>query len=173
MEKAFSTSWIRSTQRRKQRKYREQAPLHTRRKFLSANLARPLRTLHAMRSLPLRVGDEVKVLRGQFKGTAAKVENINLTRLQVQLEKVTVTKADGTTTPFLFSPSNVQITKITTDARRLKKQAADTADKKTTKSTAKPAAKKTAKKTTKKVSKKTTKKATKKAASSAKTEKKE
>ncbi len=43
MKKKFSTSWKASRQIRKQRKYRENAPLHLRNKFMTANLSKELR----------------------------------------------------------------------------------------------------------------------------------
>ena len=77
MKKKFSTSWISSTQPRKQRKYRANAPLHTKHKFLSANLSKSLRQKYGKRSLPLRKGDEVLVMRGSFKKKRAKVVSIS------------------------------------------------------------------------------------------------
>ena len=73
MKSQFSTSWVSSVQPRKQRKYRYEAPLHVRHKFLSAHLSKELRKKYSKRSLPLRVGDEVLVMRGFFKKKKAKV----------------------------------------------------------------------------------------------------
>ena len=63
-----------SIQPRKQRKALYTAPLHIRRKIMSANLSKDLRADIGKRSLPIRVGDKVQVVRGDFKGHEGKVE---------------------------------------------------------------------------------------------------
>lgn len=76
-----------SKQPRKQRKYIYEAPLHARRKMMSANLSRELREEYGRRSLPLRKGDKVEVLRGDFKGHEGKVEKVDLKRYRVYVEE--------------------------------------------------------------------------------------
>jgi large subunit ribosomal protein L24 len=53
----------------KQRKAMYQAPLHRKHKLFSAHLSKELRKQWNKRSLPVRKGDEVKIMRGKFKGT--------------------------------------------------------------------------------------------------------
>jgi len=74
MKKEFSVKWIGSKQPRKQRKYRANAPLHIKRKFMSANLAKELRKRYGNRSFPLKKGDSIKIMRGEFKGKTGKIE---------------------------------------------------------------------------------------------------
>ena len=62
MRNKFSTAWKASKQPRKQRKYLANAPLHLKKKFVSANLSKELRKKHEKRSLPLRKGDTVKAI---------------------------------------------------------------------------------------------------------------
>ena len=107
MKQSFSSSWLSSKQPRKQRKYRHNAPLHIRHKFLSAHLSRELRKKYGKRSLPLRKGDEVLVMRGAFKKRKAKVQN--LFRLKITLEGIQRTKKDGAKIPVLFHPRALQI----------------------------------------------------------------
>ncbi len=78
MKRSFSVHWIGSKQPRKQRKYRANAPIHLRHKLVSANLSKELRAKHGRRSFPLRTGDSVKIMRGEFKGKTGKIESINL-----------------------------------------------------------------------------------------------
>ena len=80
MKTKFSNAWKASTQPRKQRKYRHNAPLHVRGHFLHTHLSTDLRDKHKTRSLRLRTGDEVKVLRGQFKGKTGKVTAVDVIR---------------------------------------------------------------------------------------------
>lgn len=119
MKNKFSTSWISSKQPRKQRKYRVNAPLHKKHKFLSSNLSKALREKHSKRSLPLRKGDEVLVMRGAFKKKKAKVVSIDLKSSKVTLEGLQRTKKDGTKVPVLFSSSVLQIQSISSDNKRL------------------------------------------------------
>ena len=52
---------------RKQRRAQMEAPAHKMRAFLGAHLSKDLRAKHKTRSIPLRKGDTVKIMRGQFK----------------------------------------------------------------------------------------------------------
>ena len=74
MKTKFSGSWVKSKQPRKQRKYRYNAPLHIRQKFVGAHLSRELRKKYGKRSASLRKGDNVKIMRGQFRNKSGKVE---------------------------------------------------------------------------------------------------
>jgi len=122
MKKKFSTAWKSSKKPRKQRKYRTNSPLHIKHKFLNANLSKSLRQKHNKRSLPLRKGDEVLVMRGSFKKKKAKVEKIDLKRTRVSLENINRTKKDGTKVAVWFAPSSLQIQSLNLDDKeRLKK----------------------------------------------------
>ncbi len=122
MKRKFSTHWQSSTQPRKQRKYKHNAPLHTRHKFLNANLSKSLRQKHGKRSLPLRKGDEVFVMRGSFKKKKAKIETIDLKKSRVSLDNINRTKKDGTKVAVWFNPSSVQIQTLNLDDQaRIKK----------------------------------------------------
>ena len=121
MKKEFSTSWISSRQPRKQRKYNANAPLHLRHKFLSAHLSKILREKYNKRSLPLRKGDEVLVMRGAFKKKKAKVSSLNYKRIKIALEGIQRTKKDGTKVNVYFHPSVLQIMEINLeDKERIK-----------------------------------------------------
>merc|ERR1712130_708774 len=53
---------------RKSRKAHFNAPSHLRRKIMSASLSKELRGQYNVRSMPLVKDDEVKIVRGHFKG---------------------------------------------------------------------------------------------------------
>ena len=118
MKQAFSTHWISSSQKRKQHKYRANAPLHIRHKFLSANLSKDLRKKYGKRNLPLRTGDEVLVMRGSFSKKKAKVSSINLKYASVYLENIQRTKKDGTKINVKFHPSVLQIHTLSLDDKK-------------------------------------------------------
>jgi large subunit ribosomal protein L24 len=120
MKRKFSTSWLSSTQPRKQRKYRAKAPLHTKHKFLNAPLSKSLREKYGKRSLPLKKGDEVLVMRGNFKKKKAIVTSVELKRSRVALENIQRSKRDGTKVSVYFQPSSLQIQNPTLeDQKRL------------------------------------------------------
>jgi large subunit ribosomal protein L24 len=115
MKRKFSLSWISSKQPRKQRKYKANAPLHLRHRFLSANLSKSLRDKHGKRSAPLRKGDEVLVMRGSFRKKKGKINSVDLKRLRVAIEGINRTKRDGSKSSVYFSPSALQIHSLNLD----------------------------------------------------------
>lgn len=122
MRTEFSNTWKESLQPRKQRKYRHNAPLHVKHKFLSAPLSEELRKKHTIHSLPVRSGDEVKIMRGTFAGQKAKVMDVQVNKERVTLENITRKKADGTKLNVYFNPSKLQIIALKLDdPRRLPK----------------------------------------------------
>ena len=110
-----------SIQPRKQRKALYTAPLHIRRKIMSANVSKDLRADIGKRSLPIRVGDKVQVVRGDFKGHEGKVESIDAKRYKVTVEGVTLSKPDGNAVLLPIHPSNLMIIEADlNDERRIK-----------------------------------------------------
>ena len=101
-----------SKQPRKQRKARFNAPLHIRRKFLSAPLDDALREKFGRRSFPIRKGDTVRIMRGDFKGHEGKVLSVDLKRERITVEGVVVARADLSEVPRPIHPSNVKIIKL-------------------------------------------------------------
>jgi large subunit ribosomal protein L24 len=101
-----------SSQPRKQRKSRYQAPLHIRHKFMGSMLSDELQEKHGIKSLPVRTGDVVKIFRGDYRGKEGKVSAVDLTKMTIAVDGVIVTKADGTEVPRMIHPSKVMITKL-------------------------------------------------------------
>lgn len=94
---------------RKQRKALYEAPLHTRQKLVSAHLSKKLKEEFGRRSLAIRKGDKVKVMRGEFFGLMGNVKEVDLKKLKVIVEKIARKKVDGTEVLATFHPSNLQI----------------------------------------------------------------
>ena len=117
----FSTTWRRSKQPRKQRKYRYNAPLHIKQKFAAAHLSKELRKKYNRRSLTLREGDKVKIMRGQFKKQTGKVERINLKRTRVYVTGAEIIKKDGAKVLYPIHPSNLMIIELNTDDKKRQK----------------------------------------------------
>ena len=112
MKNLFSKSWKSSKQPRKQRKFRANAPLHLKRKFMGAHLSKELREKHGKRSIAVRKDDKVKVMRGQFKGLTGKIERIDVKRCRVYVRGIEITKKDGTKSFRPIHPSNLMITEL-------------------------------------------------------------
>ena len=102
----------RSRQPRKQRRAYYRAPLHVRQKLMSATLSPELREKYGVRSLPVRAGDKVKVMRGDFKGHVGKVVKVDLRRYRIYIDGVTIKKSDGTPVFRPIHPSNVMIVEL-------------------------------------------------------------
>ncbi len=95
---------------RKQRKWRQEAPLHHRRKILSSNLSGELREKYNRRNLPVRKGDKVKIMCGEFKGSGGEITRVDLKNYKVYVEGITIKKSDGTDIERAVDPSNVMLT---------------------------------------------------------------
>lgn len=114
MKQTFSKKWKASKQPRKQRKYRANAPKHIKRKFLSATLSKPLRKKYNKRSIRLRKGDQIKVLRGQFRKKEGKIVNILLEKCRVHIDSVQHLKKDGSKTFYPIHASNLMVLELDT-----------------------------------------------------------
>ncbi len=111
-----------SSQPRKQRLFYYTAPLHIRKKMMGAHLADDLIIKYKRRTMPVVKGDTVKVVRGQFKGQTGKVRKVMLRKQRVEIEGITIKKADGKSVPYFIHPSNIIITKLNlTDPWRRRK----------------------------------------------------
>lgn len=118
MKKEWSRKWASSKQPRKQRKFRINAPAHTRRKFISAHLAPVLRKRYSRRSMGVRKGDEVVVMTGSLKGKKGLVERVNLNNSKVYIDTIKVKKSDGSEVMRAMEPSNLMITVLKADDKK-------------------------------------------------------
>lgn len=102
-----------STQPRKQRLHGYNRNAHDRSRAMSAHLSDELlKEYSRMRSLTVRKGDTVKVVRGAFKGQVAKVIKVFPRKGMISIEEATLTKADNKKVARLFRPSKVILTKL-------------------------------------------------------------
>ena len=106
----------------KQRKRLYTAPLHVRSKILSAPLSPDLREKYGFRSLPIRVGDKVQILRGDHKGFEGKVLKVDRKKYRISVEGITREKVDGTTINVPIHPSKVMITELNLDDKWRRKK---------------------------------------------------
>jgi len=99
----------------KQRKLALSAPSHIRRQLLTASLSSGLHERYLVRSFPVRKGDTVKILRGDFTGIEGKISEINTEQGRVFVEGVTREKVSGTSTKVSVHVSKVMITNLNLD----------------------------------------------------------
>ena len=105
----------------KQRKMLFEAPDHIRHRLFAAHLSPELRATHIAKSLPVRSGDTVRVMRGDRKGFEGKITRINLKKYRIYLEGLTREKVDGTTIFVPVHPSKIMITRLNLDDKWRKK----------------------------------------------------
>lgn len=124
MKKLWSNAWKASSQKRKQRKFIFNAPLHIKHKLVNVTLSKDLRKEHNVRSVPVRSGDTVEVMTGQFKGKSGKVSKVSLGRTKVYVEGAVMKRRDGTDAMYPIHPSNLTVIKLDlSDKKRVDKLA--------------------------------------------------
>lgn len=114
----FSKTWKGSSQRRKQRKYSYNAPLHIKRKMLAVSLDKELRKKHGRRSIEVRKGDEVIIMKGKFKKKKGKVLSTDTNNSKVIVEDIQATKKDGTKVSVPIHASNLKIVTLNLDDKK-------------------------------------------------------
>src|SRR3989344_8459111 len=116
----FSTAWNKSTQPRKQRRYRYTAPLHIQQKYVHVHLSSPLRKKYGVRNIQVRKGDKVKIARGQFSGKEGKVERVHLKRGVIFVNGIETVKKEGSKVFLPLQPSNVIIIELDLNDKKRK-----------------------------------------------------
>jgi large subunit ribosomal protein L24 len=100
---------------RKQRKRLYNAPAHLRHKFMAAPLSPELISSKGAKSLPVRKGDTVRIMRGDHTGFEGKISRVDLKRYRIFLEGLTREKVDGTNIFVSVHPSKVMIKNLKLD----------------------------------------------------------
>ncbi|TXT67267.1 MAG: 50S ribosomal protein L24 [Promethearchaeota archaeon] len=102
---------VSSTKPSKQRKALYNYKNHQRSKLLRTRLADFLQEDYGIRTLPLRVGDQVRIVKGEFKDFEGEVISITK-KLRVKIKEAAFEKADGTEWNPSIHISNLVITKF-------------------------------------------------------------
>jgi large subunit ribosomal protein L24 len=112
---------MQTTKPSKQRKRVFQAPDHRRYRAFGALLSSNLKATHGIRTLPLRTGDTIRIMRGDHKGFEGKVSRVDREKYRVYVEGLTREKVDGSTVFVSIHPSKVMITNLMLDDKWRKK----------------------------------------------------
>lgn len=99
----------------KQRKAIYQANGQKLRKLLAAPLSDDLRKIQGRSSYPVRKGDTVKIVRGDFAGIEGKVNDVDTHGRRLFVEGVSREMTSGTSTNVSVHTSKVVITKLNLD----------------------------------------------------------
>ena len=102
---------VKSRQPRKQRKALYSYKNNQRSKLLSTRIADYLREEYGIKRLPIRVGDQVRVCKGEFKDFEGEVLEITKD-LRCRIKEAQFEKADGTQFHPAIHISNLIITKF-------------------------------------------------------------
>ena len=62
---------------------------------MSSHLSKELRGKHNLRSLPIRKGDEIQIVRGTYKGTEGKVTQVYRRKWVIHIERLNREKKNG------------------------------------------------------------------------------
>lgn len=114
----WSSTWKSSIQPRKQRKYLINAPIHIRRKIMSSPLSKELKELLKIRSLPIVVGDYVKILRGKFRNQEGLVVYIDKKGYRIYVENAKYSNKRGKEIYHPIHYSKVEILKLNLNDKR-------------------------------------------------------
>ncbi len=115
-----------SAKPRKKRLALYEAPLHARQKLAAAHLSKELRAKMKKRSVQLKKGDKVRVLRGSFKKKEGKVFSVYLKDSSAVIEGIVRKKQSGKEVPVPIHASKLLIIELAarTPKRKEKKQEA-------------------------------------------------
>lgn len=104
----------------KQRKILFTLPHHRRVKLMEAMLSKDLAEDLGVKKLPIRKGDNVIVISGEFKGSEGAITKVDRKNYTIQVKELSIEKADGAEYNVPIHYSNVVITKIEKDKWRSK-----------------------------------------------------
>ena len=82
---------------------------------LRAPLSTELKSRYGKNSVRIRIGDSVKLVKGEYSGVEGKVQKVYPIEGRLTIEGVTREKIAGGTTPIRIPSSNVIITGVTLD----------------------------------------------------------
>jgi large subunit ribosomal protein L24 len=83
--------------------------------MFAAPLSSNLKGTHGIKTLPVRSGDTVRIMRGDHKDFEGKITRVDTGKYRIYVEGLTREKVDGTTISVPVHPSKVMITNLNLD----------------------------------------------------------
>jgi len=87
---------------------------------MSVNLSKELRKKYGKRNFPAIKGDEIRIMRGEFKNRISKITDVDLKNMKIIIDGIYRTKKDGTKIQVEFEPSNLQIKNLELNDKKRK-----------------------------------------------------
>ncbi|NHJ49431.1 MAG: 50S ribosomal protein L24 [Asgard group archaeon] len=109
----------------KKRKQMYTAPLHQRRKKLTAPLVSSLAEKEGIKQLVIRKGDTIRIRTGSFKGIEGEVSKVDYKTMRLIVEGITFEKSDGSAQHFPVQACNCEIIKLKNMKDRRRKAIVD------------------------------------------------
>jgi large subunit ribosomal protein L24 len=104
---------MKPTKMRNQLIYRASKTLRS--KQISSPLSKDLRKKYSRNSIRVVEGDNVKIMRGEFKGVDGKISRISVENNSIAIEGVKKEKTKGDKFDVFIHPSNVVVTGLNSD----------------------------------------------------------
>lgn len=105
---------------RKQRRLVRNSGQHAHRSMLRCRLDDSLREEYGLRSLGIKKGDLVRIMRGQFRDTEGKVLGVDYRAIRVLVDGASTTKSDGKEAKIPLHPSSLMLVKLELNDERKK-----------------------------------------------------
>jgi large subunit ribosomal protein L24 len=100
------------------------APLHRRGELMAARLSEELAKAFKKRSAPVRKGDTVEIMRGDFAGHKEKITEVDRKKYRVYIKGVAHKNSKGAEKQMPVHPSNLRIIEMEGKDERRKKSLA-------------------------------------------------
>ncbi|MBI4177411.1 MAG: 50S ribosomal protein L24 [Candidatus Aenigmarchaeota archaeon] len=97
-----------------QRKKMLHAPLHKKKRLVNVALSKDLRIQIKKRSLGIRKGDEVKIIKGKFRNTQGTITRVDVKDTKIYIDTAVIKKKSGGQVQVPVPAANMRITKLTT-----------------------------------------------------------
>ncbi len=92
-----------------------EAPAHGRSKSVGANLSTELKAQYGIRSIRVKQGDGIRVMRGEYKGIEGKVNKVYPTEGRLAIEGIQREKVKGGNVPVLVHASKIVVVSLNLD----------------------------------------------------------
>lgn len=103
------------------RKQRFAMQMHKKKKLMNVALSKDLRVQMKRRSVGIRKGDQVQIIKGKFKNTQGTVTNVDIKKMKIYIDSAVVKKKGGGQVQVPLTTAKLKITKlVTTDKSRQK-----------------------------------------------------
>ena len=106
---------VTSKKPRKQRRALMYPKNHQLSKLFTGPLDDALQEIYGIKRMPVRVGDSVRIIKGEFDGIEGKVLSLNKRTRRLTIEEATLQKRSGENYYIPIAVSNIIITKFETD----------------------------------------------------------